>query len=153
MALTTNNQVTRFLTRVRTTDSNTPVTQDGPVSGAIQVIQVTLDDVANNETASSRVTFPPGCSFYISDIYAGADSVTSDPSLTIGTSAAGTQIAKAVNLTTNLGAVTLKQNDVSAGSFIDIVLVADAGDAAESVYLTITGYITAPPTTLAYRGS
>lgn len=127
---------------------NARAAEDGPVSGALQCIPITFDDVANNETVSHRVVMPAGAAFKVTDVTVGADSVTSDPSLTIGTSAAGTQIVAAVNVTTNLGAATVKSYTPAAAGMIDVVLVADAGDAAESVYINLWGYLIAPPTSV-----
>jgi hypothetical protein len=122
--------------------------EDGPVSGAILCIPVLFDDVANDETVSQRIEMPSGAAFEITDIKLSADSVTSDPSLTIGDTAAGTQIVAAVNIATNTGALTIKDGTIDAGGFIDVVLVADAGDAAESVSISIWGYLTKPPTSV-----
>lgn len=121
---------------------------DGPVSGALMCIPVLFDDVANSETVSQRIEMPAGASFEITDIKVSADAVTSDPSLTIGDTAAGTQIVAAVNVTTNLGALTIKDGTIDAGGFADVVMVADAGDAAESVSISVWGYLTAPPTSV-----
>ena len=122
--------------------------EDGPVSGAIMCFPVSFDDVANSETVSHRVELPAGARFEITDIKVSADAVTSDPALTIGDTAGGTEIVAAVNVTTNLGALTIKDGTVDAGGFIDVVLTADAGDAAESVSVSIWGYLTAPPTSV-----
>jgi len=125
---------------------------DGPVSGALQIISVGFDDVANNETVSRRVDLPAGVGFEITDIKVTADSVTSDPSLTIGSTDAGTEVVAAVNVTTNLGALTIKEGTIAATGLIDIVMVADAGDAAESVSITIVGHMTSPPSSIDPRG-
>jgi hypothetical protein len=122
--------------------------EDGPVSGAIMCIPVSFDDVANNETVSQRIELPAGAAFEITDIKVSADSVTSDPALTIGDTAAGTQVVASVNVATDLGALTIKDGTIDAGGFIDVVCVADAGDAAESVSISIWGYLTAPPTSV-----
>jgi hypothetical protein len=136
-------EVTRFYNR----DTD----QDGPVSGAIQVISVGFDDVANSETVHRQVKFPAGMGFEITDISVVSGSVTSDPALTIGSTAAGTQIVAAVNVTTNLGALTIKEGTIAAGGVIDVRVVADAGDAADNISVTIAGHVASPPTTLAYR--
>jgi len=123
----------------------------GPVIGALQCIPIQFDDVANGETASQRIELPAGAAFEVTDIKVSADSVTSDPALTIGTSAAGTQVVAAVNVTTDLGALTIKDGTVAAGGFLDVVLVADAGDAAESVSVSVWGHIASEPTSVAKR--
>lgn len=123
----------------------------GPVIGALQCIPVLFDDVANDETVSQRIKLPAGAGFEIVEINVSADAVTSDPSLTIGTSSAGTQVVAAVDVTTDLGALTIKEGTVGAGGFIDIVAVADAGDAAESVSINVWGHLTSEPTATAKR--
>ena len=124
---------------------------DGPVSGAIQIIQIGMDDIANSETLVERVTMPAGMGFEITDIMFWADTITSDPTLTIGDTAAGTQIVAAVACTTALGALTIKDGTIDAAGMIDVRIVADSGDAVESGCISIVGYVTSPPTTLAYR--
>lgn len=122
--------------------------EDGPVSGAILCLPVSFDDVANNEVVSQRVELPAGARFKVTDIKVSADAVTSDPALTIGDTAGGTEIVASVNVTTDLGALTIKDGLVDAGGFIDVVLTADAGDAAESVSVSIWGYLVSPPDSL-----
>jgi len=135
--------VTRFYDRVSGVD--------GPVSGALQVISVGFDDVANSETVHRQVKFPAGMAFEITDIVVVSGTVTSDPALTIGSTAAGTQIVAAVNVATNLGALTIKEGTIAAGGLIDVRVVADGGDAADNISVTITGFVTAPPTTVSGR--
>lgn len=125
--------------------------QDGPVSGALVVISVGFDDVANNETVSRRIDLPAGMSFEVTDVVVSADAITDNPSLSIGSTAAGTQVVAAVAVTTDLGALTIKEGTIAAAGFIDVVLVADAGDAAESVSVSIVGHVAAPPTSVNVR--
>ncbi len=124
--------------------------RDGPVSGALQVIPVSYATVGTNTYAWSWSP-PAGMSFYIMDIYAACVAVTSDPSISVGTTKAGTEIVAAVNLTTNLGSLTLKTNAVTAGDILDVRITADSGDGAEGASITITGYVSAPPTSLLLR--
>ena len=126
--------------------------EDGPVTGSLICIPVNFDDVAASEVVSHRVVMPAGAKFRVTHISAGADSVTSDPSLTVGTSAGGTEIVATVNLTTALGAATVKTYTPAAAGMIDVVLTADSGDAAESVYISVWGYLIEPPTTLLTAG-
>ncbi len=125
--------------------------KDGPVSGALVCIPILFDDVANSETVSQRIGLPAGGEFQITDIIVTADAVTSDPSLTIGDTAAGAEVVAAVNVTTNLGALTIVDGAIGAGGFIDVVMVADSGDAAESVSISIWGHVSAPPTSVRVR--
>ena len=138
-------QVTRFYDRVSG--------GDGPVSGALQAISVGFDDVANSETVHRQIKFPAGMGFEITDISVISGSVTSDPALTIGSTAAGTEVVAAVNVTTNLGALTIKEGTIAASGLIDVRVVADSGDAADNISVTIVGYVTSPPTTVGTRPS
>lgn len=127
--------------------------KDGPVSGAIIVIPITFDDVANSETATWSWTPPAGMKVTIVAAHVRADAVTSDPALTIGKTIAGSQVSAPVNITTNLGNLTLKAAglDVSSSDILSVQVVADSGDAAESVSVTLVAYVSAPPTSLMYR--
>lgn len=124
---------------------------DVPWSSAIQVISIGFDDVAASETAIRQIKFPTGMGFEITHMYVTASATTSDPALTIGSTAAGTQVVAAVNVTTDLGVLTIKEGTIAASGLIDVRVVADSGDAAESISLTIIGYPTSPPTTLDTR--
>lgn len=125
--------------------------QAGPVDGGIQVISVGFDDVANSETVHRQIKFPAGMGFEITDISVVSGSVTSDPALTIGSTAAGTQIVASVNVTTNLGALTIKEGTIDAGGLIDVRVVADAGDAADNISVTIAGFVTSAPSSIPVR--
>jgi len=125
--------------------------RDGPVSGALQIISVGFDDVASNETVHRQIVMPDGMAFYIVDVEVYSGTVASDPALTMGTTAAGTEIVASVNVTTNLGSLTLKSNLVTSGDRLDVRVVADADDTAENVSVTISGYVCAPPDSEAWR--
>lgn len=126
--------------------------RDGPVSGAIIVIPVQFGDVANSETSQYSWSPPAGMAVEIVDINVQANAVTSDPALTIGTTKAGTQVVATVNITTNLGSLTLKTTAITASDVLDIRVVADSGDTAEGVGVTLVAYVSAPPTSLTVRG-
>lgn len=125
--------------------------QDGPVSGAIQVISVGFDDVANNETVHRVIDLPAGMGFEITDILVRSGTVTSDPALTIGSAIAGAEVVASVNVTTDLGALTIVEGTIAAAGLIDVRVVADAGDAAENISVTIVGYPISPPTSIPSR--
>lgn len=126
---------------------------DASRSGAIHLITAQFDDVAASETVAFQTKLPAGMKLELIAADARATAVTSDPSLTIGTAAAGAEIVAAVNLTTDLGALTLVATSVTSGDLLDIRLVADAGDAAESVSITLYGFITAPADSQAIRSA
>ena len=121
--------------------------KDGPVSGGFVVIPVTYALCGTNTYAWAWAP-PAGMSLEIFEIQARCVGVTSDPSISVGLTAAGTEVVAAVNLTTALGALTLKTNSVTSGSRLDVRLTCDSGDGAEGVSITVTGYITSPPTSL-----
>lgn len=127
--------------------------KDGPVSGAIIVIPITFDDVAASETVEWSWTPPAGMQVTIVAANVHANAVTSDPTVTIGSTKAGTQVAAATNITTNLGNLTLKAAglDITSSETLNVQVVADSGDAAEAVSVTLVAYVSAPPTSLQYR--
>jgi len=125
---------------------------DGPVSGAIQAIQIVFDSVTASTSHVQTVNFPAGMGFKISDAEWTAESITSTPALTIGDTAAGTQVVASVNLATNTGALTIKDGVIDAGGLISCKIVAGAGETVTQGNLTIVGYATSPPTSLLTRG-
>lgn len=126
--------------------------KDGPVSGALVVIPISFGDVGNSETAVRKISLPAGMQFELLDAVFVSGTVTSDPALTLGTTAAGTQIVAAVNVATNTGALTIKAGAIAAGGTLDARIVADAGDAVVDANLTLVGYVSAPPTSAVVRG-
>lgn len=129
------------LTRFYDPDTN----RDGPVSGALIIIPCQFTTVGTN-TYAHQTALPAGMKLRLiaADVYCVA--VTNDPRVTIGTSAAGTQIVANVSVTTNLGALTLKAYDVTSGDRLDVRITAASDDAAEGISVTLYGYISAPPT-------
>lgn len=138
-------EVTRFYNR----DSN----QDGPVSGALQIITMGLHTaVLTNTTTIRQIHLPAGMGFEVTDIELFCGTVTSDPAITVGTTAAGTQLVAAANLATGANVLTIKDGTVAAGGLIDIRIVTDTGDAiALPVSINVIGHVTSPPTSVAYR--
>lgn len=126
---------------------------DGPVSGAIFVESIQFAGLLTNTTYAHSWAPPAGLAIKLVDIDVQAVGITSDPALTIGTAKAGTQLVAAVNLTTNLGSLTLKDTVVDSDDVLDVRIVTDAGDAVDGVSVTITGYLSAPPDSLAVRHS
>ena len=127
--------------------------KSGPVAGAIIVIPISFDDVANSETVEWSWTPPAGMKVTIVSAHVRASTFASDPSLTIGKTIGGSQVAAPVNVTTNLGNLTLKAAglDVSSSDILNVRVVADSGDSAEDVSVTLVAYVSAPPTSLRYR--
>jgi hypothetical protein len=138
----TNSQVTRFYDRV--------FGRDGPVSGAIQLIHVPVIFAASAGTQTYRVNFPAGMGFEITDAEFTGGTVTAVIGITIGDTAAGTQVVASVTATTNLGALTIKDGTIDAGGFCEIVVAATASGAVNGA-VDLVGYVTSPPTSIAPR--
>ena len=127
--------------------------KDGPVSGAIIVIPVMFGDIVNSETVAWSWAPPTGMGLEIVAINVQSGAVTDDPKLTVGTTKTGAEIVAAVTVATALGDATLVSTTVAPGDTLDVRVVADAGDAiADSVSVTITAYVSHPPTALLIRG-
>ena len=125
--------------------------RDGPVSGALIVMPIQFSVMATNVTAAHQFVLPAGMKLHITAASVYAVAVTSDPALTIGTSAAGTEIVAAVNITTNLGTLTIKTSAVTSGDRLDVRIVTDTGDALVGGSVTLFGYVSAPPDSEARR--
>jgi len=130
--------VTRFKQRDKT---------DGPVSGAIQVLHVPVAIAATAGTLTQQVDLPAGMAFEITDAEFSARTVTGTIGLTIGDTAAGTEVVASVTATTNFGALTIKDGTIDAGGLVSIVYAATAGGVVDGG-LTLVGYVTTPPTSV-----
>lgn len=121
---------------------------DGPAAGAYVVIPVSFDSIVTNTTRTKRVDLPPGMRLRIAAITAQASAIASDPTVSVGSSATVTKYAAAVNLTTNLGVLTLASanQETGDGERVAVQVVADANDTATDVTVTIIGYVTAHAT-------
>ena len=127
--------------------------KDGPVSGAIIVIPVMFEDLQVNETVAWSWAPPTGMALEIISINVHSGTVTNDPKLTVGVTKTGAEIVASVTVAAALGDVTLASTAVPSGSTLDVRVVADADDTiADSVSVTITAYVSAPPTSLLIRG-
>ncbi len=123
---------------------------DGPVSGSILCIPVQFTNCETNTTYQQTLVLPAGMALTLVDINVQAAGVAGDPQISVGTAKAGTQIAAAATLTTNLGSLTLKSSSVSAGGTLSVQLACDAtADVAAAVTANVVGYVSAPPTALA----
>lgn len=123
--------------------------KDGPVSGSIVVFPICFSSGATNTTYTQTIDLPAGMALTLVDINVQADSVTGNPSISVGSAKAGTQIAAAATLTTNLGSLTLKTTAVAAGGILSVQIVNDAtADAWDNVTANVVGYVSAPPTSL-----
>lgn len=127
--------------------------KDGPVSGAILIVPVAFAAMLTNTTDFWAYAPPTGMQLDIVSINVQSGAVTGDPKLTVGTAKAGTQVVAAVTVATGLGDATLKTTVIPSGSVLDVRVVADTGDSIVSgTSVTITGYLSKPPTSLLIRG-
>ena len=127
--------------------------KDGPVSGAIIVIPVALAAMLTNTTDFWAYSPPAGMKLEIVSINVQSGAVTGDPKLTVGTAKAGAEIVASVTVATGLGDATLVSTAVTSGDVLDVRVVTDTGDViADGTSVTITAYVSAPPTSLLIRG-
>ncbi len=124
---------------------------DGPVSGALYSFYVPIA-VIGAATQTAVVSLPAGMGFEITDALFTASGISATPDMTIGDTAAGTQVVASVACTTDLGALTIKDGTIVAGGFISVVVVATASDTVTEGNLSIHGFLTAPPTSVMARG-
>ncbi len=127
--------------------------QDGPVSGALQILPVSLSiAVVTNITTIRQFHLPAGMGFEVTDIEVFVGTITSDPVITVGDTAAGTQLVASVALSTGANVLTVKDGTIDAGGLIDIRIVTDTGDAiALPVSISVVGHNTSPPTSVPVR--
>lgn len=127
--------------------------KSNPIEGSMVVLPVQFDDIVANETAAYQWSPPAGTKLEIIGIDARCTSHAGDAQISVGSAAAGTQIVAAVTLATTLGALTLVATEITASNVLDVRLVADANDAAQSVSITVFGYISNMPDSLAVRNT
>lgn len=129
-----------------------------PYAGAIACIVIQIDAAnlaVTNKNLDRKITLPAGMVFKLNSIQVAAlGTITSDPALTMGTSAAGTQIVASVNITSNLGALTLKATELSGSVYMRIAN--DTGDSISAdgaVTINLVGHWQAPPTAMYMRNA
>lgn len=132
---------------------------DVPSSGGIQVIPICFSNLLTNTAYGHTVDLPAGMSMRIIDINVQAIGITTVITVQAGTTKAGTEIAAAAALTTNLGSLTLKgTNDddevaIAAGGLFEIRVITDAGAILEGAIASVTAYVSSPPNSMAVRNS
>lgn len=128
--------------------------KDGPVSGAIIVIPLAFAAMLTNKSQYFSYAPPAGMQLDIVSINVQSGAITGDPKLTVGTAKAGAEIVASVTVATNLGDATLVSSVIPAGSVLDVRIVTDTGDVvADGASVSITAYVSKPPTSLLIRGS
>jgi hypothetical protein len=125
--------------------------QAGPVDGAIVPIIIPVDLAAGSGTYTYTVDLPAGMSIELTDGTFRADGITATPELTVGDTAAGTQVVAAVTCTANLGALTIVDGTIDAGGIISVVFSATASDAIANGVLTLVGHVAAAPDSIDER--
>ncbi len=127
------------------------VTSAGPpIAGAYMCPVLTIDANATTSTAKhAELDLPAGMTAVLIGISAHADSVTSDPAITVGTAAAVTGILTAANLTTTAQRLTPNGSltssgryTVSSGTPIRVAVTNDSGDACGAVNVGLHMYVT-----------
>jgi hypothetical protein len=132
---------------------------DGPVSGALQVINLSLDTaLATDTTVVKAISIPAGMQFEITDIKAFCGTVTAastgvtPPQINVGATAAGTQIVAQAVLVTGANALTIKNGSVAANGTAYVRIVsATNSSAAAPVSVNVVGYVFAPPSSVPVR--
>jgi len=124
--------------------------QDGPLSGAIQSFHIPVPSVTNTSIVHA-INFPAGQGFEITDVMFTAAATGATPSMEIGTASSGEQIVAAVTLTTGLGACTIVDGTIPAGGDIFVTIICTASDTVTQGNVTISGYHTAPPSSIPLR--
>jgi len=121
-----------------------------PIAGAYLALPVSMDDIANGETVTVEVALPTGMALVVIGVSWYAASVTSDPEVHVGTHADDDGILTATNMTADTvtfatpnGALAVSSRvPISASGNIKVTVIADAGDAAEGVCITVWCYVT-----------
>lgn len=125
----------------------------GPIIGSFYPMVLCFNDdgVAGADTFQHTVDLPAGMQYEIVAIDVQANNITSDPSLTIGSTKTGAEIVAAVNVTAGLGALTLLTTSIAAGGLLSAQIVNDGADGFSAVTVSVFGYVSAEPTSEAKR--
>ena len=127
--------------------------QDGPVSGAIQILNFVFDTApTKNDVLSKQVQLPTGMAFEIVDVSSFSGAVTGDPKLTVGSSAAGGEVVASLTMVAGAVQHTVVEGTIGAAGLIDVTITCDANDSiALPVCVTLVGHVAAPPTSVNVR--
>jgi len=144
--------LTRFRHRSETSNG-TKIAVDGAVSGAIQVIPfVSTVAVTNGADYLADLVMPAGMKFKITDAVINVGTVANTPIVSIGSTAAGTEIAKTTLAATSVAAsqaMTIKSYDPAAAGTISVRITAAAGETiALPVSVTVVGHPYDAPTSV-----
>jgi len=128
---------------------------DGPVSGSLQLAPITMSGTGA-ATDKYKIDLPPGMRFRVTNATFRASAIGGTPTLAIGTVNNATALVATANLSTNLGALTVKA--ASANFAKDAMLIAtltlvSATGAVRAGVLTLTGHVSDPPTSVIVRNA
>ena len=118
----------------------------GPAKGSYGAFQFIFPAVANNDTLIQRVSLP--AAFRVQEVSAVADTVTSDPTYAVSNGAAGgTDVVAARNCAASdtvdtVAAASLTNRNLAKADVLTCTVVADLGDAATHLVVTVSGYFT-----------
>lgn len=127
----------------------------GPVIGALQIINLQLHTaLVTNTTDFMQVHLPAGMGFEITDVTVFASTITAEVALTVGDTAAGTQVVASALNATGATVHTVKDGTIDAGGLIDVRFISDTtGLMALPVSINITGHVIYPPTSVEASGT
>ena len=123
--------------------------EDGPVSGALVVIPISIDLGTQSEDREYTLDFPAGMSFKISSINVQVLGAAGDPKIQVGSAVGGAERVASATVADGDLTIISGQDVVAAGGIISVTITNDAtADAFDSALVTTYGYITSPPTSL-----
>jgi len=129
---------------------------DGPVSGSLQVFSVEFLAITASETDEKiAVQLPTGMQFEVTDVSSFSGAVGAAGALLgIGTATNGEQIVADKAMVAGAMQHTIVDGSVPAGGriYVQIVGGASTGTVALPIIVTITGHVSAPPTSIDPRG-
>lgn len=120
----------------------------GAYGAEIPLLSALFATGVTSTTYSQTVKLPTGSGAVVTRVMVSAGAVTSDPSLTIGTTTAATALVAAVNVTTGLGLCTVKTptgllpGEVGESGSVKVLVTNDANDAFTALRVTLYGYFT-----------
>jgi len=105
-----------------------------------------------NTSIVQAINFPAGQAFEVTDVVLTAAAVGATPKIQIGTTSSGVEIVAEVTVTTTAIECTIVEGTIPAGGDIFVTVICTASDTVTQGNVTISGYVTAPPTSVAARG-
>ena len=127
----------------------------GPVIGALQVVNIQLDTaLVTNTTVFRQIHLPAGMSFEVTDVKIFAGTVVAGVAVTVGDTAAGTQVVASAALSTGATALTIKDGTIDAAGLVDVRITSNTtGTMALPVSINVVGQPIVPPTSVEATGA